>query len=241
MKSAPCLPSRKASCNVEHVQQNCYRCGHLIEEQTAFCLLCGAPQIRVPKAPEQPFDAQTPQALNPPLAPADLASSLAAGLAPTGRIEWKTFIRSAAPMAALSGVLTALLPPLGMFIALPASLVWTISLYRRRYPAPMRSAQGARMGALMGLLSFGFYAAFFLSPPSQAKFREVIVNNIRERASQAPDPQSQQVLQWFATPHGFIAITAILLAMILAVFLIIGITSGAMAIAFAKPPNRSGP
>jgi hypothetical protein len=30
------------------------------------------------------------------------------------------------------------------------------------------------------------------------------------------------------------------MAMILAIFLIIGITSGAMAIAFAKTPNRTG-
>ncbi|MBZ5507576.1 MAG: hypothetical protein LAO78_19110 [Acidobacteriia bacterium] len=169
-----------------------------------------------------------------------MASSLAAGIAPTGRIEWKAFIRSAAPMAALSGVLTALQPLLGLFIALPASLVWTISLYRRRRPAPMRSGQGARMGALMGLLSFGFYAAFFLSPVSQGKFREVIVNSIQERAAQAPDPQSQQVLQWFATPHGFIAVTAFILAVILVIFLIIGITSGAMAVALAKPSNRTG-
>jgi hypothetical protein len=143
-------------------------------------------------------------------------------------------------MAALSGVLTAILPPLGLFIALPASLVWNISRYRKRRPAPMRSGQGARMGALMGLLSFSFYSAFFLSPASQAKFREVIVNNLQQRAAQAPDPQSQQVLQWFGTPHGFIAVTAMILAMILAIFLIIGIISGAMAVALAKGPNRAG-
>lgn len=143
-------------------------------------------------------------------------------------------------MAALTGVLTALLPLFGLFIALPASSVWTISRYRQRRPVPIRSGQGARMGALMGLISFGFYAAFFLSPGSQAKFRELIVNNIQERAAQAPDLQSQQVLQWFATPHGFIAATAMILAMILVIFLIIGIGSGAMAAALAKTPNRPG-
>src|SRR5256885_3188243 len=120
------------------MQQNCHRCGQLIEEQIAFCPVCGAPQIRVSKAPEQPSAAQDSAILNPSPVPADLSSALAAGLAPTGRIEWKAFIRSAAPLAALSGVLTALLPPFGLFIALPASLVWTISLYRRRRPAPMR-------------------------------------------------------------------------------------------------------
>jgi hypothetical protein len=48
------------------------------------------------------------------------------------------------------------------------------------------------------------------------------------------------MLQWLATPHGFIAATAMILAMILVIFLIIGIGSGAMAAALAKTPTRPG-
>lgn len=227
------------------MQRNCYQCGHLIEEQIAFCPACGAPQIRVSKAPELPFevppDLNSPPTLNPVPPSADLAASLAANMSLTGKIDWKAFARSAAPLAALSGVLTALLPPLGLFIVLPASLVWTISLYRRRRPAPMRTGQGARMGAFMALISFVFYAMFFLTPASQARLHELVITTVQERAAQAPDQQSQQILQWFATPHGFIAITAFILAVILAIFLIIGIASGAMTIAFTKAPNRNGP
>jgi hypothetical protein len=222
------------------MQRNCYRCGHLIEEQIAFCPACSAPQIKVSRAPEQPFETQDPADLTPPPTPAEVAKSLATGFTPTGRIEWKPFIRSAAPLAALTGVLTALLTPLGLFIALPASSVWTISRYRRGRPAPIGSGQGARMGALMGLISFGFYAAFFLSPASQSEFHELIVNNLQQQALHAPDPQSQQLLQWLATPHGFIAVIAFTLAVILVIFLIIGIGSGAMAAALAKTPNRPG-
>jgi hypothetical protein len=212
----------------------------MIEEQTAFCPLCGAPQIRVSRAPEQTSEAEVRSALNPPPVPADLTASLAAGLAPVGGIEWKAFIRSAAPMAALSSVLTALWLPIGLFLALPASLVWTFSRYRRRHPAPLRAGQGARMGALMALLTVGFYSAFFLSPATQEKFREAIASKVRENASQATDPQSQQVLQWFTTPHGFVTLAAIVLAVILVIFLVVGITSGAMAAAYAKPPTRGG-
>src|SRR5258707_377076 len=116
------------------MQCNCYRCGRSIEERTAFCPACCAPQIRVSRAPEEPFTVQDSPASTLPLAPSDLAASLAAGGAPASGIEWKAFIRSAAPMAALSGILTAILPPLGLFIALPASLVWNISRYRKRRP-----------------------------------------------------------------------------------------------------------
>jgi len=54
------------------------------------------------------------------------------------------------------------LHPLAIFVFLPANLVWAISRYTRQRPIVIRSGQGARMGALMGLLSFVFFAAFFL-------------------------------------------------------------------------------
>ncbi len=65
-------------------------------------------------------------------------------------------------MAAFTGMLTVLLPALGLFVLLPASLIVAIYIYRRTRPAPMRGGQGARMGALMGLLSFGSFLVFFL-------------------------------------------------------------------------------
>ncbi|HEX4604670.1 MAG TPA: hypothetical protein VH724_11790 [Candidatus Angelobacter sp.] len=230
-----------------NVQSNCYRCGHLLDEQIAFCPCCRAPQIKVSKALEQPLPAQEqPGSIQQdsaahPHPPPKFASPLAAkSLSPSDRIEWKTFIRSATPMAALAAIVIILSPLPGLFIVLPAGLAWTISRYRRHRPAPMRASHGARMGAMMGLLSFGFYGAFFLSPGSQEKLRDLIASRIQEQASHAPDPQSQQVLQWFATPHGFIVITAFIMVFILVIFLAIGVASGAMAVALAKAPNRAG-
>lgn len=144
-------------------------------------------------------------------------------------------------MAAFTGMLTAIMPLVGLFILLPSSLIAAIYIYRKNRPAPMRGGQGARLGALMGLLSFIFFALFFLVAVSlnEPKYREIMVNVVHEAAAQNPDQQVQQVLQWFATTDGLITFTVVILAAILLVFLIIGIGSGALAVTLNKARNRS--
>jgi hypothetical protein len=223
------------------MQRDCYRCGHPLEERLAFCPACGAPQIRVSIASEQPSPASdklgsdlTSSPSAPPLSPTLV------GLAAVGGIEWSYFLRTAAPLAALTGLLTVRLPPLGFFVLLPASLIWTIHRYRQHRAVPLRRGQGARMGALMGLLSFGFFLVFFLTAVflNQAKYREMVASMIQDSVAQTPDLQSQQMLQWVATPDGLITFTAISLAFILGFFLIIGMGSGALAVALGKARNR---
>jgi hypothetical protein len=155
-------------------------------------------------------------------------------------IDWKHFFRTAAPLAALIGMVSVPLAPLGLFLLLPAGSIWGISRYRQRRTGPLRGGQGARMGALMGLLSFGFFLAFFLAAISSSweKYCEVMNSWILERAAQTPDVASQQMLQRFATPDGLITFTAIGLAMFLAIFLIVGLTSGALAVALRNARNR---
>jgi hypothetical protein len=221
------------------MQRDCYRCGNPIEEQIAFCPACGAPQIRVSRPIEPLAEVQD-------LPAAELTSDQVAAIASTpanltGRsgIQWKSFSRTAAPLAAFTGMLTVMAPGLGFFILLPGSLMVSIYIYRRTRPAPMRGGQGARMGALMGLLSFVFFTVFFLVAISlnQPKYREVIVNMIHEAAAQNPDQQVQQVVQWFATTDGLITFTAMILAFALVCFLIIGVGSGALAVILGKPRN----
>src|ERR1700709_1373492 len=102
------------------MQSDCYRCGHPIEGQLAFCSACGAPQIRVSRAIQSP-----PEEL-----PASESSAGTLLDAPVPRqlsalvgIDWKYFLRTAAPLAALTDVLTMVLHPLAFFVLLPANLV----------------------------------------------------------------------------------------------------------------------
>lgn len=222
------------------MQRDCYRCRQPIEEQVAFCSACGAPQIRVSRPQEQP--AEEPALPEVELTTEQIAavSGVPANLVGRSGIQWKSFARTAAPMAAFTGLLTVLLPALGLFVLLPASLIVAIYIYRRTRPAPMRGGQGARMGALMGLLSFGSFLVFFLIAIylNQPKYREIIVGKIQEIAAQNPDQQAQQMLQWFATTDGLITFTIMFLVTILVFFLIIGMSSGALAVSLAKARNR---
>ena len=221
------------------MQSICYRCGHPIEGQTTFCPACGAPQIRV-STPEQPRDVpeQQPQDLSPVFPQRPLPPS--GGLALSTGIAWKDFIHVAAPLAAITGIVTVPLAPFGLFVLLPANLIWAIARYRRNRPLAIRAGQGARMGAVMGGLSFGFFLPCFLVTITlwRTQYREVMIARINEIAAQNPDPQAQQMMQWFATPDGFIAFTAIGLGTILLIFLVIGMGSGALAIALGKARNR---
>ena len=221
------------------MQNICYRCGRAIEEQTPFCSDCGAPQIRV-STPEQPLEVPEKQ-------PQDLPHELAkrpfppsGGLALSTGIAWRDFIRAAAPLAAVTGILTVPLAPLGLFVLLPANLIWAIARYRRNRPLAIRAGQGARMGALMGVLSFGFFLACFLATITLwwRQYREIMIARINEIAAQNPDPQAQQMTQLLATPHGLIVFTAIGLGSIFLIFLVIGMGSGALAITLGRARNR---
>lgn len=143
-------------------------------------------------------------------------------------------------MAAFTGILTVPLPPLGLFIILPASVILAIYIYCRHRPVPLRGGQGARMGAITGLLSFFFFSVFFLVAVylNQSRYRDVIVGKIHEISAQNPDPQAQQMLQWFTTTHGLITFTIMFLLTILVFFLIIGAGIGALAVAYGKLGNR---
>lgn len=222
------------------MQSDCYRCGSHLEGQLAFCSSCGAPQIRVARAIEPPPPPETTVTGTGVLSVPLPGSPLPAELAPLVGIDWKYFLRTAVPLAALTDVLTMVLHPVAFFVLLPANLVWAIARYRRRRPIAIPAGQGARMGAVMGLLSFTFFLAFFLLSIAfqHAQYRDIMVNRIHEIAAQNPDPQAQQMLQWFATPEGLVTFTAIALVMILLISLVIGASCGAVTVALGKEQKR---
>jgi hypothetical protein len=163
------------------------------------------------------------------------------GLPGVNGIAWKEFLRPATPVAVLTGMLAVVLPPLALFILLPASLVWSIARYRREHPLPIRRGQGAAMGALMALFSFGVFLFFVLAAIyfKPIEFRNFMLATIHQAAARNPDPQVQLMMQWFATPEGLIVSTVIVLGMLLIMFLVIGMTSGALAVAVGKPRNQT--
>jgi hypothetical protein len=233
------LPSQKSSCNVKCMQSDCHRCGHPIEGQLAFCPACGAPQIRVSR-PVETSQQETIAADSAFSALPSPDSALPSKLSTRVGIDWRYFLRTAIPLAALTDVLTTTLHPLALFVFLPASLVWAISRYRRHRPVAIGSGQGAFMGAMMGLLSFAFFLAFFLIKISfqLTQYRDIMITQIHQLSAQNPDPEAQQMLQWFATPEGLITFTAIALVTILLICLAVGSGSGALVGALRKEKSE---
>jgi len=97
------------------------------------------------------------------------------------------------------------------------------------------------MGALTALLSFAVFLFFSLAAIyfKSTEYRDFVLSRIHEVAARNPDPQTQQMLQWFITPDGLIVFTAIGLGTVLMAFLIIGMGSGALAVALGKARNPS--
>ena len=176
----------------------CHQCGAAVEQGTAFCPQCRAPQIRV----------AVPERCAPSGTLSDSRRFVPAGLfrlAPTTRIEWS----QAWPATALAGLIAAVLMMtplagfgLGMLIGGSLSVVF----YRRRIPvASVTPGMGARLGMVSRILGGGIFAvaarrsAPCCSTPGTASAGRLI-EVVEQAAARNPDPQAQQAVEFFKSP-----------------------------------------
>jgi len=223
------------------MERPCYRCGTSIDEQIVFCPSCGAAQIRV----SAPRDySSVPEAGHLPISrdhthdPA-LAFGEGAPLSPS-QVSWKKFLRIALPFALTNGLVTLLLVPAGLFLFVPASVVWSIFLYRKQVPGKLTPGRGARMGAIIGLLSAGFFSVVLVTCAAvkPVEFRALMLQALQQAATQNPDPQVQQMLQsWFQGPDGVAIFVTVFVIMASVFFLLFTSTAGALAGLFSA--NRA--
>ena len=202
-----------------------------MEQGTAFCPQCRAPQIRV----------AVPEIVIPSgIASDSTVTSLPAyfGAPLTTRIEWS----QALPATALAGLIAALLmmTPLayfgfGMLIGGSLSVVF----YRRRVPvANVTPGMGARLGMVSGILGGGIFAAllsvgttlFHAWDSVRAKLIEVV----EQTAARNPDPQTQQALEFFKSPDGIVLLLTTALIGALIAFVIFSGLGGALGAALLR-------
>ena len=209
----------------------CHHCGTAVEQGTAFCPQCRAPQIRV-AVPET----VTPSGITYDPAVSSLPAYFGAPL--TTRIEWS----QALPATALAGLITAVLmmTPLayfgfGMLIGGGLSVVF----YRRRIPvANVTPGMGARLGMVSGILGGGIFAAllsigimlFHAWDSVRAKLIEVV----EQTAARNPDPQAQQALEFFKSPQGIVLLLTTALIGALIAFVIFSGLGGALGAALLR-------
>ncbi len=207
-----------------------------MEQGTAFCPQCRAPQIRV----------AVPEPVTLPGMSSDRATSLPPAYfsSPLGtRIEWS----QALPASALAGLIAAVLMMtplagfgLGMLIGGSLSVVF----YRRRIPvARVTTGMGARLGMVSGILGGGIFAAllsigtvlFHAWNSVHAKLLEVI----EQTAARNSDPQAQQALEFFKSPNGIALLLTTALIGTLMAFVIFSGLGGALGAALLRRKEHS--
>jgi tellurite resistance protein TehA-like permease len=156
------------------------------------------------------------------------------------RIDWKKFLGIAAPLAGLVGVLSIFAAPVWL-VLFPGSIFFAIHVYRRRQPGPIKTAQGARMGALVGLLNFAVLALYLvgLAVYDPSGYRQNIENSVHEAVARNPNPQAAQAMQMFSGTGGAALFTAMAMVFLLGLTLTVGGVSGALAASLGR--NKSGP
>ena len=163
----------------------CHRCGAAVEQGTAFCPQCNAPQIRVAVAETVPPSGSVSESSIPPL-PAYFGSSLAT------RIDWS----QAWPATALAGLIAAVLmitpfAGLGLGMLIGGSL--SVVFYRRRVPAArLTPGMGARLGMVTGVLGSVCLAIVLairtLLTHGWDSVREDLITGVEQAAARNPDP-----------------------------------------------------
>ena len=141
-----------------------------------------------------------------------------------------------------NGLLSSLVPPLGLLIFLPGSVLWAIYIYRLRVPGPLSTGRGAKLGSVLGLLSFAPFAVFFSLRIShnREQIHQAMVQALHEAAAKNPDPAMQPMIQFFTgTAAGMVVFTLIGLAFALVLFLLFAAAAGALTVAFSRNKLRS--
>jgi hypothetical protein len=152
------------------------------------------------------------------------------------RIQWKTFLRIAVPLAAVVGVSPAVHPLLALLL-LPGSVIFALHVYRRKQTGPLRPFQGAKLGAFIGLASFGFYTVLFAIQVAgdPGGFRRDMASVIQQAIARNPTPEARQMAEAILSgTGGLVLFSALEMGFLLAFLLAIGSASGALAARFSR-------
>lgn len=202
------------------MEHPCNKCGTLVEDGTAFCPSCSAPQIRVAGATSF----------------ADAASSVLVGQADScpdaNAIQWSQGL----PSAALAGLIAACLMfiPLGAFgLGMIAAGVFVALFYRRRCPfGHLTPGMGARLGTVSGIFGFAIFAVFtaieVLVFHSGGQLRAALLEAVQQSAARTSDPQAQQVLDYLKSPPGLALVMGMGLVVMFVIFLLLSSMGGAL-------------
>jgi hypothetical protein len=206
-----------------------------VEQGTAFCPQCRAPQIRV-AVPETYTPSTVADDSSAPSLPPYFNSSL------TTRIQWSQAL-SASALAGLISAVLMMTPLAGFGLGMVIGGSLSVVFYRRRLPvANVTPWMGVRLGMVSGILGGGIFAAllsigavvFHAGDAIRAK----LMDGMQQAAARNPDPQAQQVMEFFKTPQGIVVLLTISLIGVLLAFVIFSGLGGAIGAALLRRKER---
>jgi hypothetical protein len=129
-----------------------------------------------------------------------------------------------------------------ILLALPVGGWFAVFLYARGEDHPRLTAGlGARIGAVVGVIAFGFYALLMTVVLifQKARFLDEIKNTMKTAAAQNPNPQTQQVVEKLMSPEGIAVLVTVSAVILFFVFLVMCSIGGAIGGNFAKSKNAA--
>ena len=211
------------------VDTTCYKCGAQVQEGTAFCPNCNAPQIRVavPEGDSPSFEPGTPAEMQPPAQPVLLTPS--EPLSPTA-VDWS----AGGKPVIIAGILS------GFCFFLPLNLLWVVLggalavyLYNRRRPPYMQinAGTGARLGAVTGVVGYALFAIVSLIGFVFAsdKIWSTLEEAMHQKAGPHPDANVQQLFEIMKTAEGKATIAVFVMAFAFALFIGLATIGGMVA------------
>jgi len=202
------------------MEEPCYKCGQPVEQGVRFCPHCAAPQIRVVVAEPPPPSAME---ITASPGPATLPASPPVPVLAIAR-PWSQALKPCVLAALVASFLMSL--GLNPFVAMFCVGFLAVVFYRQSRPGmPIKAANGARLGALSGLLWFAMSsileALVVLIFHKGPGIRQQLLATIDQAASRTNDPQVLAAFARFKTPEGLevLMILGLIMAFLAAVVL----------------------
>ena len=153
-----------------------------------------------------------------------------------------SFLRAAIYAGAIASLLSTL--PLGFVIGVPLAGVLAVRFYKGRGPSlPVAPALGFRLGALSGLVAFGMLVLVRTITTAVfgggGELRQAMVERIHQAQAANPDPQAQQIFQYFLTQQGMAVMMILGLVFMCIIFVVLAGLGGLISASVQqrKPPH----
>jgi hypothetical protein len=212
------------------VEHRCYQCGATVQDGVPFCLQCRAPQIRVGVI-EATSTADAAGHI-------DAARISYSGSPRPSKIEWAHALPSAFLGLLIASALSLILPG-ALALGMLAAGFLSVYFYHRRNPfTGLTIALGARLGAISGFFGFGILAIASAVATSVfhsgGEIHGVMLKAVQQYISRNPDPQVQQLLEFYNSRSGFVLMLTVGSIMIFILFLALSSMGGIIGAAVLR-------